>query len=495
MRILPEIVRRTAANFPHKTAVEDTRGRLTYRDAFESAQGLARRLRERHGVRGGSPVFWAFPPCREFFVVYWGTLLAGGVGVPLNHRLGEGEQETILNRAPDATVLYHDSLKRYLSPAAFGREPRPVAVRGMEDLPPDRRARLPHIGRKDRALIVHTSGTTGEPKGAVVTHEDLLMNLRVSLAAHGFRHEDVILAAHPVYHCASLYTFIPAAGYCGATVILSDPDPGEVAGFLAGSGVTVFPAVPSMLEMLIGMEEGRGLAGRPLRWIAYAGSPMPARAIARLREIFPGAELRNFYGMTETLVPTHMLPGGDAATHPDSIGKLLPEVSACILDENGGEAPAGATGEMAIHRSCVIREYWKQPELLERAMTGDWFCTGDLAAVDAQGYYTLRGRRKEMIIVGGENVYAGEVERILLDHPRIAEAAVVGVPATGVRRALGELVKAFVVVAGDREVSPLDVRRHCTERGLATYKVPQLVEFRPALPRNAMGKVLKRDLA
>jgi long-chain acyl-CoA synthetase len=257
--------------------------------------------------------------------------------------------------------------------------------------------------------------------------------------------------------------------------------------------VTTFLGVPTMFYFLSAMKDLGKYDLSSLKLIAYAGSPMPPQTIRRLREKFPYVELRNFFGLTETISVTHVLPSEDALKHPDSVGKLLPEVHHKIIDEQGNDVKSGEVGELCFARENVVTGYWKQQALLEQSMAGDWFRTGDLACVDEDGYLFLKGRKKEMIIVGGENVYALEVESVILTHDKVLEAAVVGVPATGVREYLGELVKAVVVPKSGATLTELDIKRHCAER-LATYKVPQIVEFREKLPRNPAGKVMKAEL-
>jgi long-chain acyl-CoA synthetase len=219
---------------------------------------------------------------------------------------------------------------------------------------------------------------------------------------------------------------------------------------------------------------------------------MPPETIRRLRAKFPGVWLHNFFGLTETISITSVLADCDADARPESVGKVLPEVGQKILDEAGNEVPPGTIGELCFHRTEVIREYWKRPDLLAQAMTGEWFRTGDWALVDEDGYVYLKGRKKDMIIVGGENVYALEVENVLVSHEKVLEAAVVGIPATGVRSYLGELVKA-VVVRRDESLTDVELKRFCAEK-LASYQVPQIVEFRDQLPRTPSGKVMKAEL-
>jgi acyl-CoA synthetase (AMP-forming)/AMP-acid ligase II len=220
---------------------------------------------------------------------------------------------------------------------------------------------------------------------------------------------------------------------------------------------------------------------------------MPAQTIRRLHERFPWVETRNFFGLTETTSVTHVLPGPDALTRPDSVGKALPDIGVMIADEQGNALPPGEIGELCFRQENVVRGYWNRPGLLDQSVRDGWFHTGDLALVDEDGYLYLRGRSKDMIIVGGENVYAEEVEATIMSHGKVLEVAVVGVEATGVRAYLGELVKAVIVPEEGADLTDADIKRHCAHH-LASYKVPQIVEFRSELPRNPSGKVLKREL-
>jgi acyl-CoA synthetase (AMP-forming)/AMP-acid ligase II len=297
-----------------------------------------------------------------------------------------------------------------------------------------------------------------------------------------------------MYHCTPLYSLMPACAYLGATLaVTSETAAGRQAAEASASGTTVWFGVPTLFHQLAAAPklEPELLAG--VRLLAYAGSPMRPQTIRRLRERWPRLALHNFFGLTETISMTHVLPSCDALERAESVGKVLPEVYVRILDERGAELPRGETGELCFHRSNVIRSYWKQPELLERCFTGDWFRTGDLALEDDDGYLYLQGRSKDMIIVSGENVYAAEVEAAVSSCPGVAEVAVVGVPAEGVRASLGELVKAVVGREPGSDLNELGVKRFCSGE-LASYKVPHVVEFRNELPCNPAGKVLKEKL-
>jgi acyl-CoA synthetase (AMP-forming)/AMP-acid ligase II len=223
---------------------------------------------------------------------------------------------------------------------------------------------------------------------------------------------------------------------------------------------------------------------------------MPEAVIKELRKSFPGVALHNFFGLTETISMTHVLRDDEAETRPDSIGRLLPFVSAMVVDDKLDELPPGQTGELLFARENVVSSYYNQPGRIEESVVeingDDWFRTGDFATVDKDGCFRIKGRKKDMIIVGGENVYADEVEAFLATHGKVREAAVKGESATGARSFLGEQVVAFVVPA-DESVTERELRQYCFE-GLPSYKVPAKVVFMESLPRNPSGKIMKGDL-
>ena len=373
-----------------------------------------------------------------------------------------------------------------------------VAFDTLRQSPPADRE-PPDLAPEDLAIIMHTSGTTGVPKGAMMRHADLLFNVKNAIIAQSFRHEDVHLLVVPMFHATALYSMLPSSAYLGSTVVIAPrPHIPELVRLIERHRVTTFFGVPTLFYWLVNYRNLSRHDLASLRLIAYAGSMMPPQTIFKLREHFPHVWLHNFFGLTETISMTHVLPNVDATTRPDSIGKPLPDIHQLIVDEELRPVGTGVVGQLCFHRSNVVQGYWGRPGLLEescfRAEDGEeYFNTGDLAMADEDGYVYLKGRKKEMIIVGGENVYALEVENTILTHPDVMEVAVVGVEAKGASAYLGELVKAVVVPKPGRSPSELEIKRHCAEH-LASYKVPSIVEFRESLPRNPGGKVLKRLL-
>ncbi|NUP98654.1 MAG: AMP-binding protein [Armatimonadetes bacterium] len=499
LHTLTDVWCNTVGKYPRKVAVVMNGERFTYRELDASIARLAGRLRQL-GVAPGDRVAIAMPNCWEFYVAYWATLRVGGVLSPVNYRLGPQEMAYVFGNLAPRVVFVHGEVWAAVEPAlppevtrigvgVPGTEPFEEALQA-EPTPP-----VP-VGTEDLAVIAHTSGTTGAPKGAMMRHADLLFNIKNTVIPFSWRHEDVNLLLAPLFHVVALYSIVPSSVYLGATVVVAPrPEPREVVELMEQERVTNYLSVPAFHHMVAALPDIAERDLSSLRMIGYSGSPMPVRTIRRLHELFPHARLHNFFGLTETISLTHITPADAAVSHAESIGKTIPEVGMQILAEDGTVCGFGETGLLHIHRENTIRGYWNRPGLLDEAITADgqWFNTGDLARVDEDGFVYLEGRKKEMIIVAGENVFALEVERCVLALDGVKECAVVGVPATGARAALGELVKAVVVPLPGATLTPREVKRHCVER-LASYKVPQIIEFREALPRNMSGKVLKNEL-
>ncbi len=494
--------RTSLARFPSKPAVVCEGEQYSYERADELSRSLAAALRERFRLEPGQPVAVAMPNCIEYFLAYWAIVRAGGIVAAVNARLGPDEMAYVLADTGAGILLTHGRVRDAVAAGMRGADniQHVIVAKGddglaFEDLLTGTLTqgdcpRLP----EDPAVVAYTSGTTGKPKGAVMRHCDLAFNVKMCLVAHGFRHEDVHMLALPMFHCTALYSLLPCSAYLGSTLAIAPrPDQAALLDLIETAKVTTFLGPPTLFAMLT---MGDDLAERDtssLRYLGYAGSPMHPDTIRRLRELLPHVDLRNFFGLTETTSVTHVLPGADALSHADSVGKPLPEVRAIIADAEGHPLPPGETGELCFHRSNVITGYWRRPGKLEESFRGEWFRTGDLAHTDEDGYLYVHGREKDVIIVGGENVIATEVERVIAELEGVREVAVVGVEATGIRAYLGELVKAVVVCEEGCDLSERDLKRHCAAT-LASYQMPQMVEFRDELPRNPAGKVLKREL-
>ena len=497
--------REAVALAPDRLAAVDGDRRLTFAEADALTERIASHLVELSGV--ASPKVAAFlPNCIEYFLLYWAVARLGGVIVPLNTWL---KQDSLLgiyqNIRPEVLVIRSPADAAPLEAAATLPPKAVVALEPGGSGMTDWEALLRHtpavplapIDPDALSIIMHTSGTTSTPKGAMMRHSDLMFNVMAAIAAHQFNERDVHLLVNPMFHCTALYSSLPTAAYTKTPVIIATPrDPAHLMELVQRERITTFLSIPSVFHQILKIKELESYDASSLRLIAYAGSPMPVSTIRKLQEHMPGTELHNFFGLTETISMTHVLSGEEAKERPDSIGRLLPFVEAMIVDEHDAEVAAGTAGELLFARQNVIPGYYHEPGRLEQAIVElsgrQWFRTGDLAMADAEGYFFIRGRKKDMIIVGGENVFAAEIEAFLMTHDEVEEAAVRGVPATGAAAFLGEQIEAYVV-RSDARLTEHELRRYAFER-LPSYKVPSRIVFLAALPRNPSGKVVKDEL-
>ena len=497
--------RDAVAQAPGRLAAVDDERRLTYAQADELVGRIAANMVRLAGPdRPTVAVF--LPNCLEYYLLYWAVVHLGGVIVPLNTWLkAEGLAGIFRSLQPDLLVVSSPADRAALD-AAAAAPPRAVAavhaegsgLASWEELTRQAPAApLQPLEPDALSIVMHTSGTTAAPKGCMMRHCDLLFNVTAAINAHQFCASDVHLLVNPMFHCTALYSSLPTAAYTKTPVVIASPTrPHRLLELVERERITTFLTTPAVLQQLLKVPGLERYDASSLRVIAYAGSPMPVRTIRRLAERFPDTQLHNFFGLTETISMTHVLTREEAEQRPDSIGRLLPSVFARVVGEDLADLPPGAVGELLFARENVIPGYYGRPGRIEESIVtiGDreWFRTGDLAVIDAEGYFFLRGRQKDMIIVGGENVYAAEVESFLLTHPKVEEAAVRGVPAKGAASFLGEQVEAYVA-AGDASLTEQELRRYCFEN-LPSFKVPCRVVFVDRLPRNAAGKVMKGEL-
>ena len=473
----------------------------TFAELHATTERLSAAFAERFGLRRGSFIAIAMPNCIEFYLAYWAAVRAGIVVVPVNTRLLPRDMLGVAADVNAELFLTHDDLW----PSFEGLE-MPATTVGVDvDAPgvvpfaelaehDGRAAACAEIEPDDLVLIMHTSGTTGKPKGAMVSHADLLFNINVAQHAHELTGDDIHLLVAPMFHCTALYSMLPSSALLGSTVVIAPaPDLNDIVNLIERHRCTTLFSVPTMFHFLASRPDVDQRDLKSLRLLAYAGAPMPTGTIKRLRDKFPWAKLHNFFGLTETIAMTHVLPDADASRKPESIGVVLPRIRQKIVRDDETDTRPGEVGELCFHKNNIVRDYWNRPGLMERSLRGDWFHTGDLAAADDEGYIYIKGRKKDMIIVGGENVYALEVENVIRAMPGVSDVAVVGAPAEGIREAMGELVKAVVVPEPGAALTELDVKRFCNDK-LASYAVPQIVELRDSLPRTPSGKVLKHEL-
>ncbi len=465
---------------------------LTYSEFANLAGRVARRLQDR-GLQPGDRVGIMLPNVPEFALVYYGVLLAGGTVVPMNVLLKQREVEFYLGD-PEARIMF--AWHEFAAPAQAGAaavgaecivvEPAQF-IELLEDTEPIE-APAQRAG-EDTAVILYTSGTTGRPKGAQLTHANLSRNAEVTRQLFSLQTDDVVLGALPLFHAFGQTCALNASVLAGATlVMLPRFDAGKALAIMEHERVTVFEGVPTMFTALLHHPERERFDVSALRLCVSGGAALPVEILRGFEREF-GCVVLEGYGLSETS-PVASFNHPDRERVPGSIGTPVEGVEMRLVDNDRQDVPAGEVGEIAIRGHNVMKGYWNRPEATAEAIDADgWFYTGDMARADEEGRYYIVDRKKELIIRGGYNVYPREIEEVLYEHPSVLEAAVIGVP----HAELGEEVAAAVAIKPGHDVTPEELRDHVKSQ-IAAYKYPRHVWIVPELPKGPTGKILKREI-
>ena len=344
------------------------------------------------------------------------------------------------------------------------------------------------VDENETAIILYTSGTTGRPKGAMLTHKNIYSNARDVADYLGFSGDDRVVATLPVFHVFALTVVVNAPLLRGATILLVPRfSPGDIFKITREKEATVFAGVPTMYNFLYQFPEGRKEDFDSIRLSISGGASLPVALLHNFEEKFD-VRISEGYGLSESSPVTCFNPT-DRERIPGSIGTNITNVENKVVDELGNEVPDGEVGELIVRGPNVMKGYYKMPEETAAALRDGWLYTGDLARRDEDGYFYIVDRKKDLVIVGGYNVYPREVEEVLFEHRDVVEAAVIGVPDPD----FGEAVHAFVVLKDGVKEDIESLESYCKKR-LAKYKVPKQFEFLNELPKNTTGKILRRSL-
>jgi long-chain acyl-CoA synthetase len=482
---------------PHGEAIVFEQQRASWRELERQVTNVAASLAER-GVRSGDRIGLFVGNRPEFVVAIFAAARLGAIAVPLGIRQQRDEIAYALNDC-GAAVLIHDSeltdripegleipsLRHRFSVGASAASESFEALtkegRGLESSA---------AGEEDTAIILYTSGTTGRPKGAMLTNLSIVNSSLAFEHCMALRQDDRCLMAVPLSHVTGLIAGITTMARCAGTLInMPAFRASDFLALAAAERMTYTLMVPAMYNLCLLQQDFGRFDLSAWRVGGYGGAPMPPASIAAFAERLPKLNLMNAYGATETTSPTTIMPPVFTATHSAKVGLPIPGAEVLIMDEQGAVLPVGEVGEIWIGGASVVRGYWNNPAATEKEFTGGFWHSGDLGSVDQDGFVSVLDRKKDMLNRGGHKIYTAEVEAVLAAHEDVVESAVIGRPCP----VLGERVHAYVVTRA-AETQAESLRAYLAVR-LSDYKVPETMHVSTEpLPRNSNGKVMKRQL-
>jgi fatty-acyl-CoA synthase len=489
-----------ATNTPDK-AITVFEGRTTtYGEMATGAVALASGLSEQ-GVRRGDVVALLSYNCPEFLETVFAANYLGAIAMPINWRLAAPEVRYLLEHSGARALVCGEPLLDLANEATKGIESTlvrasvsPSGVPGWTSLAdlcatPGRVEPAP-AAADDVHRLMYTSGTTGRPKGVMISHANLAWKNLAHIIEFGFTSSDLGLACGPLYHVGALDLTTTSLIAAGATTIIHRSfEASDVVHELERSRVTTVWLAPAMVNAIVALPDIEQHDLSSVRVVINGGEKMPIPLIERIQRTFPSAWFADAYGLTETVSGDTFLDRHNLVSKLGSVGRPCLYLELDIWDERGRSLPAGERGEIVIRGPKVFKGYWRDPDATAAAFDGGWFHTGDVGIRDDDGYLYIVDRFKDMIVSGGENIASSEVERVLYEHTSVLEAAVVGRP----DNRWGEVPVAFVVLRPDGAATADVLLEHCRTQ-LARFKVPKEIKFLDALPRNPSGKVLKREL-
>ncbi|MBA2509703.1 MAG: long-chain fatty acid--CoA ligase [Nocardioidaceae bacterium] len=493
MATLAHNLTKTADQHADRPAIRLDDAVLTYAELQDAAQRVTAMLKAR-GIGPGDRVGLVLPNVPHFPILFYGAVAAGAVVVPMNPLLKAREVKYYLEDSGTSVVFAWHQMADEASTAAddVGIDCITVDPDSFGDLLAEHEPDQDVVDRDDQDTVVllYTSGTTGQPKGAELTQANMITNAAltaetlVTLEPH-----DVVMGCLPLFHCFGLTCGLNAAVATGSCLTLIPRfDPTKALEVIGRDQVTVFEGVPTMYAAMLNAPDAESYDVSSLRTCISGGSAMPGEVMRSFEETF-GCMVLEGYGLSETS-PVASFNRPDLERKPGSIGVPVRGVEMRVVDDEGNPVDQGDVGEIAIRGECLMKGYWRNKDATEDAIPDGWFRSGDMAKTDEDGYFYIVDRKKDLIIRGGYNVYPREVEEALYEHEAVAEAAVVGIAHTD----LGEEVGAAVALKPDTDASVDDLRAFAKER-LAAYKYPRQLWIVDELPKGPTGKILRREVS
>jgi acyl-CoA synthetase (AMP-forming)/AMP-acid ligase II len=510
---LTESLHKAHKFFPKKEAIVCGSERWTYEEFYDRLGRLSQGLKE-FGVKKDDKIAILHPNCHYFLEAYYGITQIGAISVPINYRLSPKEIAFILQDSESKVLIADpmfreqiDSIRAEIqriekiiwTGKGGGKETRDLNYEKVLSQTNADAMNPPRIRSEDVAQIYYTSGTTGRPKGVMLSHQNVTTHALGTIAEIHLTDRDVWIHVAPLFHLADAWATWAVTWVGGTHVLVKEFDAKVVLETMEKEKVTLTNLIPTMLNLMVNHPEVGKFDYSSLRVLLSGGAPIAPEVVRKIVETFKCDYIQT-YGMTETspyltlsILKEHLdqLPYEDRLRFKSKTGREFVGVELKVVNDRGEEVKKDEkeVGEIIVKGDIVTRGYWKLPEETAKSIKDGWLYTGDMAVMDGEGYVTIVDRKKDMILTGGENVYSTEVENILYMHPAILECAVIGIP----DQKWGEAVKGIVVLKSGQEATEQEIIHFCKEK-IAHYKAPKSIDFMGALPRTGSGKIHKKDL-
>lgn len=483
-----------AENQPNKILCSYNGRDTTYGELYRKAKNLAGYFQTK-GYQKEDIIALYLKNSEQFLISYYACQIGGFAVLPINIKLSPSEVDYILQHSETTALIYDDSFERIQdelqTPLVTFRTILQVGT-SFDRIIKDSSIPFQQVKRseQDTSVIFYTSGTTGKPKGVMLSAANVWAISEIWADSLEITSDDRTHIVTPLFHCAASHAFATPTIQRGGTLVIEEAfSPTKTLETMEKEKVTIFFGVPAIYSILLNTPKLYESNLSSLRLFTYGAAPMPYELIKKIKNQFPNVKVQNLYGQTENSPGATTLTDDFALEKIGSVGKPLPHTEVKVVDEYGKELPQGVVGEIVVKGPQVMKGYLKNEIETKNTLKDGWMYSGDLGRFDEEGFLYIVDRKKDMMIRGGENVYPVEVEEVLYQMDEILEAAVVGLP----HEVYGEVPKAYVVLKEGRTLTEEEIIQYCQKK-LAKYKLPEEIEFLDTLPRNASGKVLKHVL-